>query len=80
MSTSRTTQPTTGRGGSMKRTRRWQTALHYLILTVVALFFFLPVYYLIVGSFRPSSEVLSGLSGFVPSNLSFDNYTGSSST
>ena len=52
------------------------TAFHYLILTVVALFFFLPVYYLIVGSFRPSSEVLSGLSGFVPTNLSFDNYAG----
>ncbi|NSX35040.1 carbohydrate ABC transporter permease [Pseudarthrobacter oxydans] len=40
------------------------------------MFFFLPVYYLIVGSFRPSSEVLSGLSGFVPTNLSFDNYAG----
>lgn len=64
------------RGGSMKRTRRWQTALHYLILTVVSLFFFLPVYYLIVGSFRPSEEVLSGLSGFIPTNMSFDNYTG----
>ena len=62
---SKTIQPA-NRSGSMKRTRRWQTALHYLILTVVALFFFLPVYYLIVGSFRPSSEVLSGLSGFVP--------------
>lgn len=60
----------------MKRTRRWQTALHYLILTVVALFFFLPVYYLIVGSFRPSRQVLSGLSGFVPTNLSTDNYVG----
>ena len=50
-------------GGSIKRTRRWQTALHYLILTAVSLFFFLPVYYLIVGSFRPSAEVLSGISG-----------------
>ncbi|WAJ35433.1 carbohydrate ABC transporter permease [Arthrobacter sp. FX8] len=66
----------TRRSSSVKRTRRWQTALHYLILTVVALFFFLPVYYLIVGSFRPSSEVLSGLSGFVPTNLSFANYAG----
>ncbi|BCW06277.1 MULTISPECIES: carbohydrate ABC transporter permease [Micrococcaceae] len=75
MTISRTTTPTTG-GGSMKRTRRWQTALHYLILTVVALFFFLPVYYLIVGSFRPSRQVLSGLSGFVPTNLSLDNYVG----
>ncbi|UVJ38114.1 carbohydrate ABC transporter permease [Arthrobacter sp. CJ23] len=60
----------------MKRTHRWQTALHYLILTAVALFFFLPVYYLIVGSFRPSTEVLSGLSGFVPTNLSVENYIG----
>lgn len=68
--------PPTKRNASMRRTRRWQTALNYLVLTVVALFFFLPVYYLIVGSFRPSSEVLSGLSGFVPTNLSFDNYLG----
>ncbi|WP_454698429.1 carbohydrate ABC transporter permease [Arthrobacter humicola] len=75
MTMAKTMEPTR-RSSSMKRTRRWQTALHYLILTVVALFFFLPVYYLIVGSFRPSSEVLSGLSGFVPSNLSLDNYAG----
>jgi multiple sugar transport system permease protein len=75
MTMAKTMEPTR-RSSSMKRTRRWQTALHYLILTVVALFFFLPVYYLIVGSFRPSSEVLSGLSGFVPTNLSFDNYAG----
>ncbi|CAN7489036.1 carbohydrate ABC transporter permease [Pseudarthrobacter oxydans] len=75
MTMSETMAPTR-RSSSMKRTRRWQTVLHYLILTVVALFFFLPVYYLIVGSFRPSSEVLSGLSGFVPTNLSFDNYAG----
>lgn len=68
--------PKAGQRGGMKRTRLWQNVAHYLLLTVVALFFFLPVFHLIVGSFRPSAEVLSGLGGFIPKNLSFENYTG----
>lgn len=66
----------TRRNSSIKRTRRWQAGVHYLLLAVVSLFFFLPVYYLIVGSFRPSGEVLSGISGFAPVNLTLENYTG----
>ncbi len=46
----------------------------YVALTIVALLFFAPVYYLIIGSFKPSSEVLAGFAGFLPVNLSLDNY------
>ena len=63
------------RGGSIKRTRRWQTALHYLILTAVALFFCrsLPPH---CGTFAPQPRFSKWVSGFVPTNLTLDNYTG----
>jgi multiple sugar transport system permease protein len=46
----------------------------YVLVSVVAVLFFLPVYYLIVGSFKPSADVLAGFAGFLPTHLSFDNY------
>lgn len=49
---------------------------HYLALSVLALLFVLPVLYLVIGSFKPSDEVLSGLSGFVPNHLTLRNYRG----
>lgn len=42
---------------------------------MLAFVFALPAIYLLVGSLKPSDEVLNGLSGFLPTNLSFDNYT-----
>jgi multiple sugar transport system permease protein len=39
-----------------------------------ALLMFAPIYYLLVGSMKPSGEVLDGFGGFLPVNLSFDNY------
>jgi multiple sugar transport system permease protein len=50
--------------------------LSYLILTLVTALFFAPIAYMVIGSFKPSGEVLNGLSGFVPKDLSLDNYTG----
>ncbi|MFK4105833.1 carbohydrate ABC transporter permease [Streptomyces sp. NPDC019531] len=47
---------------------------HYLALSVLALLFVLPVLYLVIGSFKPSDEVLSGFSGFVPNHLTLRNY------
>jgi multiple sugar transport system permease protein len=41
---------------------------------VLAFVFVLPVLYLLLGSLKPSDEVLNGLSGFLPTHLSFDNY------
>ncbi|WAU82881.1 carbohydrate ABC transporter permease [Streptomyces sp. Qhu-G9] len=46
----------------------------YAVLSVLAFIFALPVLYLILGSFKPSDQVLSGLTGFLPTHLSFDNY------
>src|SRR5665647_1987559 len=60
------------RGG---RSVLWQ-GLTYLALTVTALVFVAPIAYMLIGSFKPSGQVISGLGGFVPSDLSLDNYTG----
>ncbi|CAM5722892.1 hypothetical protein SHIRM173S_06238 [Streptomyces hirsutus] len=49
--------------------------LDYAVLSVLAFIFALPVIYLFMGSLKPSDEVLNGLSGFLPTHLSFDNYT-----
>ncbi|MCX4908802.1 carbohydrate ABC transporter permease [Streptomyces sp. NBC_00878] len=49
--------------------------IDYAVLSVLAFVFVLPVLYLFLGSLKPSDDVLNGLSGFLPTNLSFDNYT-----
>jgi multiple sugar transport system permease protein len=46
----------------------------YSVLTIVTLIFFAPIYYLAVGSMKPNNEVLSGLKGFIPEHLSFNNF------
>ncbi|MFJ8779434.1 carbohydrate ABC transporter permease [Streptomyces sp. NPDC102476] len=46
----------------------------YTVLGILAFIFVLPVLYLLLGSLKPSDEVLNGLSGFLPTHLSFDNY------
>jgi multiple sugar transport system permease protein len=46
----------------------------YAVLSVLAFLFVLPVLYLLLGSLKPSDEVLNGLSGFLPTHLSLDNY------
>ncbi|MER5373000.1 carbohydrate ABC transporter permease [Streptomyces sp. NPDC002553] len=48
--------------------------LDHAVLGVLAFVFVLPVLYLVLGSFKPSDEVLGGLTGFLPTHLSFDNY------
>ncbi|MGW5344056.1 ABC transporter permease subunit [Streptomyces sp. HUAS TT3] len=60
----------------MARTRNsLRRFLDYAVLSVLSFVFVLPVLYLILGSFKPSDEVLSGLTGFLPTHLSFDNYS-----
>ncbi|MGW3073438.1 MULTISPECIES: carbohydrate ABC transporter permease [unclassified Kitasatospora] len=46
----------------------------YTVLSVLSLVFALPVLYLLIGSLKPSDRVLAGLSGFLPTHLSFHNY------
>lgn len=48
----------------------------YVILTIAAALMAAPIYYLVIGSLKPSDEVLNGFAGFLPVNLSFDNYAG----
>ena len=56
--------------------RRLSTAANYALLTVASLIMFAPIYYLLIGSFKPSGEVLDGFAGFLPVHMSFDNYVG----
>ncbi|HET9648914.1 MAG TPA: carbohydrate ABC transporter permease [Microlunatus sp.] len=46
----------------------------YVLLTAAALIMFAPIYYLLIGSLKPSEKVLNGFAGFLPVDLSFDNY------
>ncbi|MFI6933775.1 carbohydrate ABC transporter permease [Streptomyces sp. NPDC050287] len=54
--------------------RRLRHVVDYTVLSVLAFLFVLPVLYLLLGSLKPSDEVLNGLTGFLPTHLSFDNY------
>ncbi|WP_291379460.1 carbohydrate ABC transporter permease [Demequina sp.] len=56
------------------RSRRWRAARSYLVLTVLAAAYVAPAYYLVIGSFKPAADVLSGLGGFAPQHLNLDNY------
>ncbi|GAA3820713.1 carbohydrate ABC transporter permease [Streptomyces coacervatus] len=49
-------------------------AADYTVLGVLAFIFVLPVLYLLLGSLKPSDEVLNGLTGFLPTHLTFANY------
>lgn len=60
---------------TMATRRRIRTGLIYLVLSVVSLLFISPIIYMVIGSLKPADEVLNGLAGFAPVNLSFDNYT-----
>jgi multiple sugar transport system permease protein len=57
-------------GGPVRKT------LDYVVLVVVAALFVAPIAYMVIGSFKPSAEVLDGMAGFIPKDLSLDNYRG----
>jgi multiple sugar transport system permease protein len=59
---------------SASNSRLWRAIGNYALVTVLALIMFSPIYYLLIGSFKPSTKVLDGFAGFLPTNLSFDNY------
>lgn len=48
--------------------------VEYALLAFFALVFFAPIYYLVVGSFRPGDQVLTGGRGFFPTEFSLENY------
>jgi multiple sugar transport system permease protein len=55
---------------------RLRLALDYVVMILLSLFFLAPILYLLIGSLKPSVDVLNGLAGFLPTNVSLDNYTG----
>ncbi|MFJ8536154.1 carbohydrate ABC transporter permease [Streptomyces sp. NPDC093591] len=63
--------PAARRTGQMLR-----TGANYALMTCLTLLFASPVLYLFIGSLKPSAQVLDGLSGLIPRDLSFDNYIG----
>ncbi len=50
--------------------------LDYTVMAVITLIFAAPIIYMFVGSFKPSDKVLNGLAGFLPEDMSLDNYAG----
>jgi multiple sugar transport system permease protein len=46
------------------------------LLTCAALVFISPIIYMILGSLKPSSHALDGLSAFLPNHLTLHNYSG----
>lgn len=62
-------------GGPTARDRV-KLVLNYAFMILLASFFISPIVYLLVGSLKPSGEVLNGLAGFLPVDVSLDNYAG----
>jgi multiple sugar transport system permease protein len=58
-----------------RRRRTLANVRDYVILAIAAIIMVAPIYYLVIGSLKPSDEVLNGFAGFLPMNLSFDNYS-----
>ncbi|WP_243076564.1 carbohydrate ABC transporter permease [Microbacterium sp. SS28] len=62
---------------STARSRRTGATIRdYTIMAIAAVIMFAPIYYLLIGSLKPSAKVLDGFAGFLPTDLSFDNYAG----
>ncbi|WP_375389563.1 carbohydrate ABC transporter permease [uncultured Amnibacterium sp.] len=58
----------------MRRSTILAKVRDYVLLVALSALILAPIYYLIVGSFKPSSDVIDGFAGFLPTNLSLDNY------
>jgi multiple sugar transport system permease protein len=75
---SKSSSTATGRrtGLTMAARERRRKILAYALLVVVTAFFVAPIAYMVIGSFKPSAQVLDGLAGFLPTDMSLDNYAG----
>jgi len=59
---------------AVKKHKTLRQSAHYTALSIVTIFYISPILYMIIGSFKPSGEVLGGLGGLIPRNMSLDNY------
>ncbi|MFN8619792.1 MAG: carbohydrate ABC transporter permease [Chloroflexota bacterium] len=55
---------------------RLRLTVNYGFMIILSLIFIAPILYLLIGSLKPSNEVLNGLAGFLPVDISLDNYSG----
>jgi multiple sugar transport system permease protein len=76
--TTQSIDPTTGSAAGVGRLGPGpiRILLRHLGMIALVLVYSSPILYMIIGSLKPSKEVLNGFAGFQPTNLSFDNYTG----
>jgi multiple sugar transport system permease protein len=59
-----------------RRRPRVRERVSYALTTVLALGFSAPILYLVIGSLKPSGQVLGGLASLTPKGLSLQNYSG----
>lgn len=64
---------TTARARGRRRSP-WAAVADYTAMTAGVLLFAAPILYMFIGSLKPDAEVLDGLGGFVPKDLSLANY------
>lgn len=79
MTTLTTTRPVTAPSVATvqrRRRRKITERISTLLTVIIALVFSAPIIYLVIGSLKPPGQVLDGMSGLNPSNLSLHNYSG----
>jgi ABC-type glycerol-3-phosphate transport system permease component len=55
--------------------RTWSRLAILLLFLVLAVVFLIPIYWMVVASFRPQGELFTDINNLWPSNLTLDNYT-----
>lgn len=54
--------------------RAWSKLAILLLFLVISVVFLIPIYWMVVSSFRPQGELFTNMTNLVPSGLTIDNY------
>lgn len=54
--------------------RAWSKLVILLLFLVISVVFLVPIYWMVVSSFRPQGELFTNMTNLVPSGLTLDNY------
>jgi ABC-type glycerol-3-phosphate transport system permease component len=54
--------------------RTWSKLVILLLFLVISVVFLVPIYWMVVSSFRPQGELFTNMTNLVPSGVTFDNY------
>lgn len=80
MSTSVKTAPDTTRASATPAKRPPKAILrsigNYAAMVLITIIFVAPILYMFIGSLKPANKVLNGVAGFLPTDLSLNNYSG----